>query len=471
MKIPNKWVGDRAFYFSMLHLAIPLIIQQAVSSFVSLLDNVMVGALGTESISGVAIVNQLVFVYYLTVFGTLSGASIFGSQFFGVGDHKGLRDTFRFRLIASLGLTVVAIVVFLTAGDSLTALFLTDDGTSDVGLTASLASQYMKITLWGLVPYAIAQVYSSVVRETGDAFQPMVASVLSILVNLLFNYLLIFGKLGFPAMGVAGAAWATVLSRYVECLYLLIATHRRPDKYRFIQGALRSLRIPLTLCRRIVIMGLPLMLNECLWSLGSTMINQSYSTRGLTVVAATNIQSTVWNLFTIIMFAMGSVVSIMVGQRLGAGDIEGARETDTRLITFTVVLHVIIGTTLVLTAPYIPYIYNTTDEVRALTSTLLYISGAVLPVTAFMHTCYFTVRSGGKTIITFLFDCGFTWCVVLPLVVCLCSFTDLPMAVIFLLAQLSEVIKAVIGFWMLKSGIWAKNLIHDLGGKAEESTL
>lgn len=471
MKIPNKWVGDRAFYFSMLHLAIPLIIQQAVSSFVSLLDNVMVGALGTESISGVAIVNQLVFVYYLTVFGTLSGASIFGSQFFGVGDHKGLRDTFRFRLIASLGLTVVAIVVFLTEGDSLTALFLTDDGTSDVGLTASLASQYMKITLWGLVPYAIAQVYSSVVRETGDAFQPMVASVLSILVNLLFNYLLIFGKLGFPAMGVAGAAWATVLSRYVECLYLLIATHRRPDKYRFIQGALRSLRIPLTLCRRIVIMGLPLMLNECLWSLGSTMINQSYSTRGLTVVAATNIQSTVWNLFTIIMFAMGSVVSIMVGQRLGAGDIEGARETDTRLITFTVVLHVIIGTTLVLTAPYIPYIYNTTDEVRALTTTLLYISGAVLPVTAFMHTCYFTVRSGGKTIITFLFDCGFTWCVVLPLVVCLCSFTDLPMAVIFLLAQLSEVIKAVIGFWMLKSGIWAKNLIHDLGGKAEESTL
>ena len=470
MKIPNKWVGDRAFYFSMLHLAIPLIIQQAVSSFVSLLDNVMVGALGTESISGVAIVNQLVFVYYLTVFGTLSGASIFGSQFFGVGDHKGLRDTFRFRLIASLGLTVVAIVVFLTSGDSLTALFLTDDGTSDVGLTASLASQYMQITLWGLVPYAIAQVYSSVVRETGDAFQPMVASVLSILVNLLFNYLLIFGKLGFPAMGVAGAAWATVLSRYVECLYLLIATHRRPDKYRFIQGALRSLRIPLTLCRRIVITGLPLMLNECLWSLGSTMINQSYSTRGLTVVAATNIQSTVWNLFTIIMFAMGSVVSIMVGQRLGAGDIEGARETDNRLITFTVVLHVIIGTTLVLTAPYIPYIYNTTDEVRALTTTLLYISGAVLPVTAFMHTCYFTVRSGGKTIITFLFDCGFTWCVVLPLVVCLCSFTDLPMAVIFLLAQLSEVIKAVIGFWMLKSGIWAKNLIHDLGGKAEEST-
>ena len=471
MKIPNKWVGDRAFYFSMLHLAIPLIIQQAVSSFVSLLDNVMVGALGTESISGVAIVNQLVFVYYLTVFGTLSGASIFGSQFFGVGDHKGLRDTFRFRLISCLGLTVVAIVVFLTAGDSLTALFLTDDGTSDVGLTASLASQYMQITLWGLVPYAIAQVYSSVVRETGDAFQPMIASVLSILVNLLFNYLLIFGKLGFPAMGVAGAAWATVLSRYVECFYLLIATHRRPDKYRFIQGALRSLRIPLTLCRRIVITGLPLMLNECLWSLGSTMINQSYSTRGLTVVAATNIQSTVWNLFTIIMFAMGSVVSIMVGQRLGAGDIEGARETDTRLITFTVVLHMIIGTILVLTAPYIPYIYNTTDEVRSLTSTLLYISGAVLPVTAFMHTCYFTVRSGGKTIITFLFDCGFTWCVVLPLVVCLCSFTDLPMAVIFLLAQLSEVIKAVIGFWMLKSGIWAKNLIHDLGGKAEESTL
>ena len=112
MKIPNKWIGDRAFYLGMLHLAIPLIIQQAVSSFVSLLDNVMVGALGTEAISGVAIVNQLVFVYNLTVFGILSGASIFGAQFFGVGDHKGLRDTLRFRMLAGVVLTIAAFWFF-----------------------------------------------------------------------------------------------------------------------------------------------------------------------------------------------------------------------------------------------------------------------------------------------------------------------------------------------------------------------
>lgn len=470
MRIPNKWIGDRAFYFGMLHLAIPLIIQQAVSSFVSLLDNVMVGALGTEAISGVAIVNQLVFVYYLTVFGILSGASIFGAQFFGVGDHKGLRDTLRFRMLAGIVLTIAAILVFVLSGDQLTALFLTDDGTSDVVLTASLAREYLWITLCGLFPYMIAQVYSSVVRETGNAFQPMIASVLSIFVNLCFNYLLIFGKFGFPAMGVAGAAWATVMSRFMECGYLLLATHRHPEKYLFIKGAWRSLRIPLTLCRRILVTGLPLMLNESLWSLGTTMINQSYSTRGLTVVAATNIQNTVWNLFTIIMFAMGSVVSIMVGQRLGAGDFEGAKETDTRLITFTVLLHIVIGAILISTAPFIPYIYNTSQDVRSLTTTLLYIAGVILPVSAFMHTCYFTVRSGGRTVITFFFDCGFTWCVVFPIVYCLCRFTALPMPMIFLAAQLSEFIKAVIGFFMLKSGMWAKNLIHDMEPPAQQTT-
>src|SRR5699024_2080780 len=158
----------------------------------------------------------LVFVYYLTVFGILSGASIFGAQFFGVGDHKGLRDTLRFRMLAGIVLTIAAILVFVLSGDELTALFLTAGGTSDVVLTASLAREYLWITLCGLFPYMIAQVYSSVVRETGNAFQPMIASVLSIFVNLCFNYLLIFGKFGFPAMGVAGAAWATVMSRFVE---------------------------------------------------------------------------------------------------------------------------------------------------------------------------------------------------------------------------------------------------------------
>ena len=308
----------------------------------------------------------------------------------------------------------------------------------------------------------IAQVYSSVVRETGDAVQPMISSVLSILVNLCFNYLLIFGHLGFPAMGVAGAALATVMSRFRGRRVSIIGHPPASGKYRFIQGAWRSLRIPLTLCRRILVTGLPLMLNESLWSLGTTMINQSYSTRGLTVVAAINIENTVWNLFTIIMFAMGSVVSIMVGQRLGAGILKGPKETDTRLITFTVLLHIVIGSILILTAPLIPYIYNTSNDVRSLTTTLLYIAGAIFPVSAFMHTCYFTVRSGGRTVITFFFDCGFTWCVVLPIVYCLCRFTSLPMPLVFLSAQLSEMIKAVIGFLMLKSGIWAKNLIHDM---------
>ncbi len=458
----QKYIGDKAFYRLMLTIAIPLIIQQGITSFVSLLDNLMVGSLpGEEPLSGVSIMNQLINVYYLTLFGGLSGASIFGAQFYGVGDWKGMRNTFRFRMLFGIGVTAIAVAVFLLWGDSLAMLFLNNENNTPeaVALTMEHAMAYLKIAVWGLIPFMISQVYVNLLRETGETVHPMISSVIAILTNLVLNYCLIFGHFGFPKMGVAGAALATVIARVLEAVYIIIYTHLKRERFQYIQGAYRSPAIPAALCKRIVITGTPLMFNELLWSLGMTVISGNYATRGLEVVAATNIATTAWNLFSIIMMAMGSVVAIMVGQQLGAGDIEGAKDIDRKLIFVTEVIHVAIGILLICTAGLLPMLYEVSQSTKDMASAMLRIQGLVLPIHSYVHVAYFTIRSGGKTVVTFLFDCFYTWCVPVVVSYVVCCMTDLPILACYGIVQALDLIKMSIAMPMLKSGFWAKNII------------
>ena len=472
MNFRTKYIGDRAFYKKLVLLAIPLVIQQGITNFVSLLDNVMVGGLGTYSMSAVSIVNQLIFIFNLAVFGGISGASIFGTQFFGVGDWKGMRDTFRFKLLFVLLTGAAAVGIFAFFGEDLVMLFLQNENNTseEIAVTISEAKRYFVPALVGLIPFALVQVYAGTLRETGETALPMYAGVAAILVNLVFNWLLIYGKLGFPKLGVAGAAIATVMSRFVELVIVVTVSHRKKDRFRFIEGAYRSMSVPAGLVKKIIITGTPLMLNEVFWSLGQTFINQNYSTRGLVVLAATTIAVTAWNLFCVIMFAMGSVVSIMVGQKLGAGDREGAIDTDNKILFITLASHILIALLIIAAAPFIPLMYNVEPEVQALASRCLMIAGASLPIHALIHVIYFTIRSGGKTGVTFLFDCVYTWVVPAMLSLVLCRFTSLPVLAVYFIIQFSDVIKLCIGIPMLRSGFWAKCVIEDVSGKKNGGT-
>ncbi len=459
----KRYIGDRAFYMAVIALIIPMIVQQGITQFVNLLDNVMVGRLGTNPMSGVAIVNQIIFIFNLTIFGGLSGASIFGAQFYGKGDHEGLRHSFRFRLLFGVGVTILGLAIFLVFGEQLFHLYLNEENSSpaDIAATLDFAKQYMYIMLWGLPPFMVVQVFSSTLKDMRETFSPMVASVISILMNLALNYLLIFGKFGFPEMGVQGAALATVIARYVEMLYLVVYAVRRKKKFVFLQGAFKSMRVPLPLAKRIAITGTPLLLNETFWSMGTAMVNMCYATRGLTAVAATNITGTANNLFSIILMTMGNAVGIMAGQQLGANDIEGAKDTVRKVIFFSVASCVVTGGLLVACAPFIPHIYNTEEAVRAIATQTLIICGCFQPLHSFVNCAYFTIRSGGKTFITFLFDCVFTWAVTLPIAFCLCRFTGLSVVWIFFFVNCADILKIIIGGAMLKSGIWANNVVNE----------
>ena len=418
----RRYIGDRAFYSRLSAVMVPMLVQNLITNFVSLLDNVMVGQVGTEPMSGVAIVNQLLFVLNLFLFGGLAGVGIFTAQFYGKGDEEGLRSTVRAKLCFALAAVALGLVVFLCFGERLISLFL-HPGEEDLDLAATLryGKAYLAVMLVQIAPFALTQTYSSTLRETGETVLPMRAGIAAVLVNLVFNYILIFGKLGVPALGVVGAALATVLSRFVECGVVVIWTHRHRQRMPFVRGLYRSLRVPKGLLKQILVLGAPLLLNELLWSGGMTMLNQCYSLRGLEVVSAFNISSTVGNLFFCAFIATGNAISIMIGQLLGAGELERAVDEDRKLIV------------------------------------LIY--AAMMPLFSYTNSCYFTLRSGGKTLITFVFDSLFVWVMSIPVAFVLSHYTGMPIVPMYAIVELLNLIKCAIGFFMVRQRKWVVNLV------------
>ncbi len=457
----RKLIGDKAFYKMVCTMALPLIFQNFITNFVSFLDNIMVGQVGTEQMSGVAIIGNMIFVFYLALFGGYAGAGIFSAQYYGKNDHKSVGNTMRYKLYLGILITTVATVLFIAFDEQLIRLFLSNSGddVGDIEATLGYARQYLKIMLAGMLPYAISQVYATTLRETGNTVLPMTAGIIAVLTNLVFNYILIFGHFGAKAMGVGGAAIATVISRFVELAILVLATHLRSDKHRFIKGFYRKLSIPSELIRKITVKGMPLLFNEIMWSLAITALNQSYSTRGLMVVAAVNISATVTNLFNIVFMAIGSAISIIVGPLLGAGKIEEARDTDRKMIALCVGSCFFMGVLFIFAAPYIPLIYKTEESVRHLATNLMIVSATAMPLHAFNHACYFTLRTGGKTIITTLFDSVCSWVVFIPLAYILTRYTQLNIVAVYAIVLYAEIIKSAIGFVMVKNGSWAKNIV------------
>ena len=458
----KRFIGDRVFYRKLFAVMTPILVQNVITNFVSLLDNIMVGQVGTEPMSGVAIVNQLLFVFNLCIFGGLAGPGIFSAQFYGKNDMKGVRDTFRIKLCVAAAAVLACVSILICFGEELISLFL-HEGQEGLDLNATLnyGLDYLKVMLIQTLPFAVMNVYSSSMRETGETMLPMKAGVTAVFVNLVFNYILIFGKFGAPAMGVVGAAVATVLARFVECFIVMFYTHRHSERHGYIIGAYASLKVPGSLLKQVGVMGMPLLINELLWAGGTTTLNQCYSVRGLEVVSATNISSTVSNLFFCAFFAMGTTVSIIVGQLLGAGELERAKDEDRKLIAFAVALCTVVGVVMVVLAPFIPEIYNTTDTVKDIASKLLIISAVLMPLHAYLNCSYFTLRSGGKTVITFIFDSGFMWVMSIPLAFVLSRFTAMPIVPMFAAVEGLNVFKAILGYVLLKKGTWVNNIVSE----------
>lgn len=456
----NTLQRDDSFLRRFALITIPIIIQNGITNFVSLLDNIMIGQVGTEQMSAVAVVNDLLFVFNLCIFGGASGAGIYISQFFGSENHKGIRQTFRFRTLLCLFIGIIGIGIFLFAGKGLIRLFLQGEGDPDSALrTLEYGRDYLLIMLIGLIPFAIANSYSGTLRECGQSFVPMLAGVVAVMVNLIFNYILIFGHFGAPAMGVTGAAIATVLSRYVELAIVAIWTHKNHKKFPFIKGVYRSLHIPAGLFKNLVVKSAPLLINEALWSGSEVFMRQIYSTKGLNVVSAVSISSTIFNLSSVVVLAMASSVGIVMGQMMGAGDSrEKIWQANKKLMGMCAIASVTFGILLAGISGAFPLLYNVSAAERSLATHMIIICAVFLPAIGYINPVYFSIRAGGKTLTTFLFDSGFNWGITIPMALILSNLTPLPILPIYAACRGAAVLKCFVGYLFLRRKDWIQNL-------------
>lgn len=453
----KKLIGNKQFYKKMLLVMLPIALQNGITNFVSLLDNIMVGRLGTEAMSGVSISNQLIFVYNLCIFGALSGAGIFTTQFFGKQDQKGIQYTFRYKILIGTLATMFAMLLFIGYKETLISFYLNGEG--NIQDTLFYGKEYLTFMLIGLPAFMLMQVYATTLRECSETMLPMKAGLIAVTVNLVGNYILIYGKLGFPALGANGAAIATVLSRYVELGINVVGAHKNKKIAPLLQGVYASLKLPIDLFKKIFITGLPLLMNETFWAAGMAMLAQCYSMRGLDVVAAMNISNTINNVVNTIFIALGSAAGIIVGQLLGAQKIQEAKDTVPKMNFFGIVLCSILGLFMCYFSSIFPTIYNTDLKIQHLAAQFIFTQSLFMPLQSYINCMYFTLRAGGKTLITFLFDSVYVWCVGVVIAYCLSRFTTVPVIYIFLCVQCMDIMKALIGAILIKKGIWIHNIV------------
>lgn len=453
---------NTAIYKRALALAVPMMIQNGITNAVGLVDNLMVGSLGTEAFTAVSIVGQLIFVFNLAIFGGMSGPGIYGAQYFGQKNTEGFRGTIRVKHWIGIGVLLAGLAVFIFGGEFLIGLYLKGESSDiDPVLTMSLAKSYLSVMLWGLPPFVITQIYAGSLRETGASLKPMVAGVASVVVDIVFNFLLIYGKFGFPKLGVRGAAIATVMSRFVEALIVIMWAFIARKKHDFLIGLYKTMLVPKDTALKIIKKSLPIFFNEFLWAGSIAVLTQCYSQRSLDIVAGMNISNALCNMLNVVFIALGNAVGILVGQTLGASRYNEAKTEAFKLMWFTGGVSFVLTAVLISISGAFPNCYDTTAEVRSFATCFIVITALFFPLQGFLNALYFTLRSGGKTLVTFLFDSVFSWVVSVSAAFLLCTFTTLPIMPIFAIVQALDFIKVTVGYILVKKGVWISNLVEE----------
>jgi putative MATE family efflux protein len=446
----KSFIGDKNFYKKLMAISMPIVLQQLLTSSLQLIDNLMVGSLGELAIGSVSVVNQLYFVIILITFGALAGAGIFTSQYFGSKNFVMLKQTFRFKLIVALLLVFLSIFVFSVFGETLMRFFTENDITISGGL------DYLKIVKWSMLPWAFSVAISTTFREIGITKPLLKVTLVAIITNTLLNYLLIFGNFGFPELGIEGAAYGTLISRFVEFILMLVLLIK---KGKIFNTSLKDIfKIDSLVLKAIIIMAIPLLLNEFFWSMGQTMFLQSYSTRGDFALAAMNITNAISQLVFVTFGGIATGIAVMVGNTLGDNRIAEAKDNAKKVIAFAVAFAVLTGTVLFVLSFFILELYDVEIETKIIAARNIRINAIFIPVFSFNVSIYFTLRSGGDTKSTMIMDSGYMWLVQVPVVFILARVTNLNVVMLFLIVQLLELPKSMIAMSRYRKEHWLKNL-------------
>lgn len=446
---------DKAYFRSLTHLAIPIVIQNFISAAMNIIDVAMIGQMGETAVASVGLSNQAFFMLNLFLFGTGTGSAIFTAQFWG------RRDVTNVRKILGLCLTIAVAgsLVFTSIAIFFPKAFL-GIYTSDAAVIG-LGSKYLRIVGFSYVLTAITYSYSSILRSTEQVRLPMLVSGAAILVKTGLSYVLIFGKLGLPALGVEGAAIGTVTARLLECATLLGLTYatKTTAAARFSEmDGFRS-----GYFSKYLKMAMPVVANELLWSIGVSVYNLVYAHISTEAIAAMNIVASIENLAFVLFISISDATGILIGNRIGAGEEQRAREYARRSLTLGVMGAILVGLGILLNIDHILAIYNVSEVARTYSHNVLLVSAGVLWLkVSNLLIIVGVLRAGGDTRFSVLLDISTVWFVGVPMAVIGGLYFHLPVYTVYLLIASEEAVKFMIGIQRFRSGKWLHNLIQNI---------
>lgn len=445
-----KVLKDKKFLKHFLMIAFPVMLQQLISFVVSLVDTLMVSGITNEAVSAVYAVNQLSFFLFVVIGGVMAGSGIFIQQFFGSRDYKHLYQTHRFKLIAGLVFLVIALPLAFIFGHYVIEFYSRNN--DNPGEILSLALDYMPVILLGFIPYVFTAAYSTSLRETGKTMEPMLASAVAVVVNVVLNYIFIYVL----QKGVLGAAIATTIARSVELMTLLFICELKG--FLNLKSLIKGFSVEKHLTRTIIRKSWPLLGNEIMWAGGMVLISMAYAQRS-NVLSALSIVSTMGNIFMIIFLGLSVGISVMVGNALGANQIHEARQNIKKLYTLGVMVSLVFGIIMIALSPFIPQMFvNVSAAQKELATYLIIVYASFLWAFSLSTGVYMTLRAGGKSLLTFLLDSGTMWGIVVPLAWILALYTPLPLVGIYIAVQSVDLLKSAIGLMLVRRGTWIRNL-------------
>ena len=438
---------------SLFVIALPIILQNLMQSTVNMLDTLMVGQLGSVEIASVGLGNQIYMLLNMVLFGISSGGAIFIAQFWGKKENSGIWKMegvmFSFSIVIALIFTFAS--VFFPK--FLIGLYSKDFHVIEIG------ARYLRIVAFSFPFFAMSFAFSMALRSTEHVKLPMVATMISLVLNAILNYLLIFGIGFFPSLGIVGAAIATCISRIVECFILFIVAYSK--KYEVASSIKNLFSFTFFEVRKFIKIAFPVIINEAIWGLGTSMHSLIMGRTSTEAISAFNITGTISQITWVFFIGVGNAAGIIIGKKIGEGNETEARKYANTLSWFMPVMAIFIGLLLIPISKFLPFMFNVEANILVQAKMMLMILMCCYPLNAF-NMCWVVgiCRAGGDTVFAAIIDVCFMWIIAIPLAACVAYFTNVQPYIIYICLLSEQIFKAIVGFYRIKSGKWLHNVVE-----------
>ena len=446
--------SDKKFYKTLFILALPIVIQNLLMTSLNMADTLMVGALGDIPVAAVGIGNQVSFLVQLFMIGIAGGCSVFVAQFWGKKDKKNIKKVVGLGIISSLIVGFIGSLVVLFNIDGIAKLF-----SKDLVVIAQV-NDYLKVVVISYILNAVTLSLAYVLRSMEDAKTPMIISAISVLTNVVLNYIFIFGKFGVPAMGVKGAAIATVIARIVECILLIWVASRN----EVLQGKFKEFldfdkKFSIEVYKSVV----PILLNDVCWGIGNFLYSIAYGQIGTEAMASVQICTNIQNLFMVLCMSVASASLVIIGNQVGSGREDKAKEYTRKITGLSFLMGILIAVLVILLSDPIIGLFNVSEEVKNSSILMLNIFTFIAPIRIINIVLIVgAFRGGGDASYALKLESSTMWFIGVPLAFIGAMFLNLKVYQVVLLVSIEEIVKFIFTMLRLKSGKWIKSVITNI---------